>query len=74
MPKPAATALLRRCALGLWLCGIAALGAIEFVRAAFVDGNFAPELAGWLWLIGSSACAIVGIVLLVREVAGFPRS
>jgi hypothetical protein len=65
------TSLLRRCALGLWLCGIAALGAVEFVRAAFVDGTFAPMLTGWLWLAGSSACAIVGIGLLVREFAGF---
>jgi hypothetical protein len=24
-----------------------------------------------LWLIGSGACAIVGVVLLVREIVGF---
>ncbi|HEY9400371.1 MAG TPA: hypothetical protein VIP76_02555 [Luteimonas sp.] len=68
--NPPSPGLLRRCALGLWLCGIAALGAVEFVRAAFVDGSFAPALVGWLWLVGSVTCAIVGIALLVREVAG----
>ena len=66
--NPPPPGLLRRCALGLWLCGIAALGAVEFVRAAFPDGIFAPTLVGWLWLAGSAACALVGIVLLVREV------
>jgi hypothetical protein len=72
MPERApSTGLLRRCALGLWLCGIAALGAVEFARAGFVDGDFAPALTGWLWLAGSGACAIVGIALLVREVVGF---
>jgi hypothetical protein len=63
--------LLRRCALGLWLCGIAALGAMEFARAAFGHGSFAPTLAGWLWLVGSGACAIIGVALLVREVIDF---
>jgi hypothetical protein len=62
--------LLRRCALGLWLCGIAALGAMEFVRAAFGDGAFVPTLVGWLWLVGSGACALVGVTLLVREAVG----
>jgi hypothetical protein len=66
-PRPG---LLRRYALGLWLCGIAALGGIEFARAAFVDGSFAPTLAGWLWLVGSGVCALVGVTLVVREAVG----
>ncbi len=62
-----APGLLRRCALGLWLCGIAAMGGIEFHRAAFASGPFAPTLIAWLWLAGSGICAIVGIALLLRE-------
>ena len=59
--------LLRRCALGLWFCGIAALGGIEFHRAAFATGAFVPTPIAWLWLAGSVACALVGIALLLRD-------
>jgi hypothetical protein len=62
--------LLRRCALGLWFCGIAALGGIEFQRAAYGNDIFAPTLVAWLWLAGSVACALVGIALLLREQFG----
>ena len=68
MPAQApAPCLLRRCALGLWLCGIAALGAIEFHRAAFAAGTFAPTLVAWLWLAGTCATGVVGVALLLRE-------
>ena len=58
---------LRRNALGLWLCGIAALGAIEFHRAAFAAGPFAPTLVAWLWLAGTCATGMVGFALLLRQ-------
>ena len=68
MPDDArAPGLLRRCALGLWLCGIAALGVMEFWRAAFGHGAFAPTPVAWLWLAGAVTTALVGIVLLERE-------
>ena len=60
--------LLRRCAPGLWFCGIAALGGIEFHRAAYGNDGFAPTPVAWLWLAGSLACALVGLALLLREV------
>jgi hypothetical protein len=59
--------LLHRCALGLWFCGIAAMGAIEFRRNAFVANEFSPTLVAWLWLAGAAACTAVGITLLLRE-------
>ena len=68
MPAPApAPGLLRRYALGLWLCGIAALGAIEFHRAAFASGTYAPSLVAWLWLAGTCATGLFGVALLLRE-------
>ena len=47
------------------------MGAVEFARAAFVHGSFAPTLAGWLWLAGSSACAIIGVALVGREIVDY---
>jgi len=58
---------LRRYALGLWFCGIAALAAIEFRRAAFAAGAFAPTPIAWLWLAGTLVVGAVGVALLVRE-------
>lgn len=60
-------ALLRRCALGLWLCGIALLGVAEFRRAAHIDAAFALSTTAWLWLIGSTVTGVVGVALLARE-------
>jgi len=65
--KDPAPGLLRRCALGLWFGGIAALGGIEFHRAACGNDGFAPTAVAWLWLAGSVACALVAIALLLRE-------
>ncbi|MGH8031665.1 MAG: hypothetical protein ACREO8_04690 [Luteimonas sp.] len=59
--------LLRRCALGLWLCGIAVIGALEFQRAAFSDAGFRLDLLAWLWLTGAIVVGAIGIVLLLRE-------
>ncbi|MES2858779.1 MAG: hypothetical protein V4704_06320 [Pseudomonadota bacterium] len=56
-----------RNALGLWFCGIAALGVMrcwmKIVREG--EGPWPPGLLPWL--MGTAACAVVGIALLVRE-------
>lgn len=65
-PRPGFT-LLRRCALGLWLCAIALLGVMEFRRAAYADGGFALNTPAWLWLAGSTVTGVVGVLLLLRE-------
>ncbi len=59
--------LLRRCALGIWLCGIAVLGLVECHRAAFAGDVLAMSPIAWMWLAGSTVTGVVGIVLLVRE-------
>lgn len=59
--------LLRRCALGIWLCGIALIGVVEFHRFAHVEGTFSMTPVAWLWLAGSTLTGIVGIALLLRE-------
>jgi hypothetical protein len=59
--------LLRRCALGIWLCGIALMGVVEFRRAAPAGDTLAMTPVAWLWLVGSTVTGIAGIALLVRE-------
>ena len=59
--------LLRRCALGIWLCGIALLGVVEFRRAAVVGDALAMTPIAWMWLAGSTTTGVIGVVLLVRE-------
>jgi hypothetical protein len=59
--------LLRRCALGIWLCGIAVLGMVEFRRAAFAGEVLAMTPIAWMWLAGSTVTGVIGIALLVRE-------
>lgn len=66
-PGPGAPSLIRRCALGIWLCGIALLGVVEFRRHALADGVLAMTPVAWLWLAGSTVTGTIGIVLLVRE-------
>lgn len=61
-PRP-----LARHALPLWLLGIAAFGLLRFCMKLGEAGRAALPLDGWLWLAGACACAIVGIVLLVRR-------
>jgi len=58
--------LLRRCALGLWLCVVAALGMLQFGMRAFDGGVFAPTAIAWLWLGGSVVVATVAVAVLVR--------
>lgn len=59
--------LLRRCALGIWLCGIALIGVVEFRRYAFAGGDLSMTPTAWLWLAGSTLTGLVGIALLLRE-------
>ena len=66
--------LLRRCALGIWLCGIALLGMVEFHRAAFAGDALAMTPIAWMWLAGSMMTGVIGIALLVRELLLHHRS
>lgn len=58
--------LLRRCALGLWLCGIALVGVIEFRRFAFAGEGLSMTPVAWMWLAGSTLTGFIGITLLLR--------
>ena len=59
-------AALSRNALGLWSCGIAALGVMrcrmKIVREG--EGPWPPDM--WPSIVGTMVCAAVGIALLVR--------
>ena len=59
--------------LGLWLCGLAALGLarawLYLVRDAGSTGA-----VGWIWLWGSVLLAGIGLVLLVRGLAHARRT
>lgn len=67
MNEPRPPSLLRRCALGIWLCGIALMGVVEFRRAAFAGDAPAMTPVAWMWFTGSTVTGIVGIALLARE-------
>ena len=60
-----ATRMRRVDPLGLWLCGLAALGLtrawLYLVRDAAAAGA-----VGWIWLWGSMLLAGIGLALLVR--------
>lgn len=64
--------LLRRCALGFWLCGIALMGAVEFLRHAPASGEFSMTPVAWMWLVGSLVTGATGTGLLVRELRRRP--
>lgn len=66
-PPPRSPSLIRRCALGIWLCGIALMGVVEFRRYALAGGELSMTPVAWMWLVGSTVTGVVGIVLLVRE-------
>jgi prolipoprotein diacylglyceryltransferase len=57
---------LRRYALGLWFLGLGALGLLRFFAGAVRHPDFTTDPVAWLWLIGSLAIAVVGIVAIVR--------
>src|SRR5690606_35751088 len=58
--------LLRRYALGLWFCAIAALGLLQFRLRALEGDVFDPTPVAWIWLAGSCVLACVGVALIVR--------
>lgn len=64
---PRAPSLIRRCALGIWLCGIALLGMVEFRRYAQAGEGLAMTPVAWMWLAGSTVTGIIGVALLLRE-------
>lgn len=51
--------------LGLWLCGLAALGLARAWLYLVRDGGTAGPV-GWLWLGGSIVLTCLGLVLLAR--------
>jgi len=53
--------------LGIWLCGIALIGVVEFRRYALAGGEPSMTLVAWIWLAGSTVTGAVGIALLLRE-------
>ncbi|MGY1459530.1 MULTISPECIES: hypothetical protein [unclassified Luteimonas] len=52
--------------LGLWLCGLGALGLARAWLYLVRDGGTAGPV-GWIWLGGSVLLACIGLVLLVRR-------
>jgi len=69
-PEPG---FLARAAIGLWLCGIGALGFLQFWLRALRGGNPQVETIAWLWLAGAIVVTAIGIVLVVRARRPRPR-
>ena len=69
-PEPG---FLARAAIGLWLCGIGALGFLQFWLRALRGTN--PEFGtiAWLWLVGAIVVTAVGIALVLRARRSPPR-
>jgi len=66
MTRDTPETFLRRAAMGLWLCGVAALGLLQFYARTLREPPFAPGTIDWLWLAGSLTVAVVGIGLVIR--------
>jgi len=64
--------LIRRCALGLWFCGIALLGLLQFFGKALRGDGFHPGTIAWIWLTGSVVFATLGIAAIFRELRDRP--
>ena len=62
-PEPG---FLARAAIGLWLCGIGALGFLQFWLRALRGASPQAGTIAWLWLAGAIAVTAVGIALIVR--------
>lgn len=57
---------LARAAIGLWLCGIGALGFLQFYLRALRGTDPQAGTIAWLWLAGAIVVTSIGIVLVVR--------
>ena len=64
-PKPGTW--LARHALGLWFLGIATLGFMRWWMKVGREGASAQAPDAILWLVGSIAMAVVGLVALSRS-------
>src|SRR3546814_13574497 len=53
--------------MGIWLCGVALVGVVEFRRYSMAGGEFSMTQVAWMWLVGSIITGAIGIALLVRE-------
>ena len=62
-PEPG---FLARAAIGLWLCGIGALGLLQFWLRALRGTNPQVDTIAWLWLAGAIVVTAIGLVLIVR--------
>ena len=58
--------------LGLWFCGLGALGLARAWLYLVRDGGTAGAV-GWIWLGGSVMLACAGLALLVRRWLAAPR-
>jgi len=66
--RPPGASLLRRGALGFWLCGLGVLGLTRAYLAAFRGGGFAADAVTWIWLGGSALVMVIGMLLVVQAV------
>ncbi|MBA2237190.1 MAG: hypothetical protein H0W24_00595 [Lysobacter sp.] len=62
---------LARAAIGLWLCGVGALGFLQFYLRA-VRGAAEPDLIAWLWLGGAIVVTAIGLAVVIRT--ALPRN
>ena len=69
-PEPG---FLARAAIGLWLCGIGALGFLQFWLRALRGANPHADTIAWLWLAGAIVVTSIGIVLVLRARRSRPR-
>ncbi len=60
---------LGRAAIGLWLCGIGALGFLQFFLRA-VRGQAQADIIAWLWLGGAIVVTAIGLVVVLRARRG----
>lgn len=61
-----APGFLARAAIGLWLCGIGALGFVQFWLRALRGAAPQAGTIAWLWLAGAIVVMTIGVVLVVR--------
>ena len=57
---------LRRFALGLWFLGLGVLGLLRYGMKAARDAEVTSDPVAWLWLMGSVAVFVIGIIDIAR--------